>query len=335
MGRHAKTQQLLEVAVEVLSEHHPMTVRQVYYQLVSRQVIENNRSQYQAVSNVLVRARQDGTIPWAWIEDRLRRPRTVSMWADLADFSETARQAYRRDVWASQPGYVEVWLEKDALSGIFEDVLESYGVTLNVGRGYDGWASIHNAADRYGGGDNASVLYFGDFDPSGEDMVRSLRERLAFFEALSRNCQVRPDRRGHRALPLAARPDQTHRYAPRRFYRRAWRPLRGTGRAPGGRVAASDPKRGRATHGLGGVGPGKAIGDEGTHPAGETAGRLDEAMTTAPASNPARHYPLAKGDPPATKLFQSSLLVATILSGKKCDRRRQCEDNNDHKPGTN
>lgn len=181
MGRHFKTQALLEAGQEVLAAHHPMTVRQVYYQLVSRQVIENTRSQYQAVSGLLVEARKEGVIPWEWIEDRLRRPRPVSMWNSLADFAETARRAYRRNVWATQPHSLEVWLEKDALSGIFEDVLRPYGVTLNVGRGYDGWDSIHNAAQRYGDGEGVTVLYFGDFDPSGEDMVRSLRERLAFF----------------------------------------------------------------------------------------------------------------------------------------------------------
>ncbi len=78
-----------------------------------------------------------------------------------------------------QPSYLECWLEKDALSGIFEDVLDPYGVTLNVGRGYDGWDSIHNAAKRFGPGEGAAIIYFGDFDPSGEDMVRSLAERLA------------------------------------------------------------------------------------------------------------------------------------------------------------
>ena len=147
------------------------------------QVIENNRSQYQAVSNALRDARKSGEIPWEWIEDRLRQPRTVSMWADLTSFAETARRAYRRDVWPGQSSYVECWLEKDALSGIFEDLLRPYGVTLNVGRGYDGWDSIHNAAERYDSAENATVLYFGDFDPSGEDMFRSLRERLAFFES--------------------------------------------------------------------------------------------------------------------------------------------------------
>jgi hypothetical protein len=182
MGRHAKTKALIEAAAEVLGAHHPMTVRQVFYALVSRQVAENSRSSYQAVSRALRDARKEGLIPWAWIEDRLRRPREVAMWSGLVDFAETAVGWFRRDVWAQQPAYLEVWLEKDALSGIFEEVLEPYGVTLNVGRGFDGWDSIHNAAERYQNGADVTVLYFGDFDPSGEDMVRSLRERLEFLD---------------------------------------------------------------------------------------------------------------------------------------------------------
>jgi hypothetical protein len=143
----------------------------------TRQVIENTRGAYQAVSKALVAARREGTIPWQQIEDRLRKPRCISMWDGLGDFAATAARAYRRNTWADQPARIELWLEKDALSGIFQDLLDPYGVTLNVGRGFDGWSSIHAASRRLGDGD--TVCYFGDFDPSGEDMVRSLRERLA------------------------------------------------------------------------------------------------------------------------------------------------------------
>ena len=204
MSRHAKTIRLIEDAKLVLTEHHPMTVRQVYYQLVSRQVIENNRGRYQALSKALVNARQEGVIPWDWIEDRLRRPRAVSMWDGLGDFAETVRLAYRRNVWDTQPAYIETWLEKDALSGIFEDVLEEYGVTLNVGRGFDGWDSIRNAARRFMACRKpVSVLYFGDFDPSGEDMVRSLQERLDFFTCRPRivKCALTFDDVGRYKLP--------------------------------------------------------------------------------------------------------------------------------------
>jgi hypothetical protein len=176
-----KTLVLIEEAFKVLHEAHPMTLRQCYYQLVSKQVIENNRSSYRRLGDALVSARQQNIIPWEWLEDRLRKPRHVSMWHTIAAFAESASQWFRFDVWDTQPEYVEVWLEKDALSGIFEDELEEYGVTLNVGRGFDGWSSIREAALRYGESKPATVLYFGDFDPSGEKMTTSLLNRLLWF----------------------------------------------------------------------------------------------------------------------------------------------------------
>jgi len=182
MTRQRKTQNIIDKAQLALTQYHPMTVRQVYYRLVATQIIANTRGQYKAVCRALVAARQDGTIPWNWIEDRLRLPRTVPMWHDVAHYADSARRWYRRNVWLTQPQLVEVWLEKDALSGIFESILQPFGITLNVGRGYDGWTSINHAALRYlRWRGHTTILYFGDFDPSGRDMIRSLEERIAFF----------------------------------------------------------------------------------------------------------------------------------------------------------
>ncbi len=177
----AEVEVIRDAAHEELAEGLPMTLRQVHYRIVARgdTTYTNTRTDYNQLSKWLVRDRLDGTIPWEWIEDRMRVPRSVSMWQDLPDFVGAVRRSYRRDVWQEQPEYLEAWLEKDALSGIFGEALRPYGVTLNVGRGFDGWSSVKNAADRYGDGEGVTVLYFGDFDPSGEDMVRSLRERLA------------------------------------------------------------------------------------------------------------------------------------------------------------
>src|SRR6266567_2538788 len=88
MGRQAKTQNIIDQARDILQEYHPMTLRQVYYQLVSGQVIENSRSAYQGVSNALVDARLEGSIPWEWLEDRLRRP---SIYGGYRDRSEERR----------------------------------------------------------------------------------------------------------------------------------------------------------------------------------------------------------------------------------------------------
>lgn len=69
---HRKTLDLIEAAREVLIEYNPMTLRQVYYQLVARHIIDNRRSEYQRLSNALVKARQEELIPWGWMEDRVR-----------------------------------------------------------------------------------------------------------------------------------------------------------------------------------------------------------------------------------------------------------------------
>lgn len=184
MTLHGKTLRLIDAARAVLQEHRPMTLRQTYYQLVSRQIISNTMKEYGRLGRALVRARQEGLIEWGWLEDRTRQPREVSMWSDLESFTETALQSFRLDTWETQPVYFEAWLEKEALSDIFAQALRRYGVTLNVGRGYDGWSSIHAAAERfalYANHRPVEILYFGDLDPSGDDMPRSLEERIAFF----------------------------------------------------------------------------------------------------------------------------------------------------------
>lgn len=193
MALRSETLDKIMAAREVLEQDSPMTLRQVFYQLVSKQVIENTDAAYRALSRNLRDARLQGIIPWEWIEDRLRQPRAVSMFDGLQEFARYVPRWYRRNVWLDQPVYIEACLEKDALSGIFEDVLEEYGVTLNVARGYDGWSSINNIANSLARGwklksrrtllnqpvwRDRIILYFGDFDPSGEDMVQSLKKRL-------------------------------------------------------------------------------------------------------------------------------------------------------------
>lgn len=181
----AEVEAVREAAREELAAGHPMTLRQVHYRLVSRDDIihPNTVSAYDTLSGWLRDDRLEGVIPWEWMEDRLRQATTWAMWNEPAEFLHSIRNRYHRNVWQDQTHYVEVWCEKDALSGIFSSVVSGYGVALNIGRGYDGWSSIKRAADRYywrqDEGIETTVLYFGDFDPSGEDMHRSLQDRFA------------------------------------------------------------------------------------------------------------------------------------------------------------
>lgn len=181
--KHQKTLDLIEAAKQILSSQNPMTLRQTYYQLVSRHIIDNNKNEYQKLSNALVWARQKNIIPWNWIEDRTRQPRQVNMWADLSDFFESVKSSYRKDVWDKQENYVVVWVEKDALSGIFQRITEKYGVTLIVGRGYNSWSIKKELAELFNYYEKEPVvLYFGDFDPSGEDIFRDLEDSFEFFK---------------------------------------------------------------------------------------------------------------------------------------------------------
>jgi hypothetical protein len=161
-----------------------MSTRQCHYALVVPELIENTHPNYRRVMKALVWARKVGIIPWEWMADRLRLPYEVSMWSGLADYAATVRSAYRRDVWETQPEYVEVVVEKDALAEVFVQVVRPYGVTLNVARGYESWCAVHDIAERFAAYADrpCSLLYFGDLDPSGEDMVRDLRVRLEQFD---------------------------------------------------------------------------------------------------------------------------------------------------------
>jgi hypothetical protein len=183
-----------EAAREELAAHHPQTLRQLHYRLVSRDNIvhPNTQNAYDTLSGWLRDDRLDGLVPWEWLVDRLRVATSWQKWDDPADFEEDSLRdlgrAYRRNPWQDQPQFVECWCEKDALSDIFRRVVSRYFVTLNIGRGYDSWTSIHKAAKRFIWREErekkpTTVLYFGDFDPSGEDMHRSLIERLGMLGA--------------------------------------------------------------------------------------------------------------------------------------------------------
>jgi hypothetical protein len=177
-------------AREELAAHHPMTLRQVHYRLVSRADVShpNTDNAYKTLGDWLRDDRLDGTVLWEWMEDRLRVEQAWPMWEAPKEFLLDIRDDYARNIWQDQEHYVEVWCEKDALSGLFKAELAPFRATLNIGRGYDSWSSIKRAADRYRMrkaryGMDTTVLYFGDFDPSGEDMHRSLQDRLAMLGA--------------------------------------------------------------------------------------------------------------------------------------------------------
>lgn len=168
-----------DILEEYVADGFVLTLRQLYYQLVSRDIIPNQQIEYTRLSNILKKGRMAGIVDWDAIEDRVRRPQLPYWVVDIPDaINDTVRQ-YRLNRMRGQNGNIEVWVEKDALSSILSRVTEKYHLRLMVNRGYSSCSAMYEAYKRLSSGD--TILYFGDHDPSGLDMIRDVRERLQDF----------------------------------------------------------------------------------------------------------------------------------------------------------
>lgn len=179
-----KLNKVKEVLKE-LSAYKPLTLRQVYYQLVGKGYIENNKSQYVMLSKLLKWARIDGHISWTDIEDRNRDYYGSGGSSDVDSFIENEIDGlfkyYSRNLAQSQPKYIEIWIEKDALSSIFRNAARKYCVPVTVCRGFSSVSFLNDFKDRLSwktNGRPALMLYFGDFDPSGVEMLKSMETTL-------------------------------------------------------------------------------------------------------------------------------------------------------------
>ncbi len=173
-----KTGELIRQVQQILDSYSvALTIRQVFYQLVVKQIIPNNLNSYKNLDAVLSKARKNGYLDFDAFTDRKRRPIKDGSWSNLNDFISTVKRSYSKDKWDNQENYVEVWLEKDALAGIFEPITQKYDVNLLLGYGYQSLSSLNDAVSRFPDKD-IYILYFGDFDPTGLDIPRSAEENL-------------------------------------------------------------------------------------------------------------------------------------------------------------
>jgi hypothetical protein len=116
---------------EVLEQDHPMTVRQVFYQMVSRGAIAKTEAEYKGtVIRLLTAMRKSREMPFGWIADNTRWMRKPRTYRSLRGMLAEQAKFYRRALWDDQQVYVEIWLEKDALAGVLYDETEVWDVAL-------------------------------------------------------------------------------------------------------------------------------------------------------------------------------------------------------------
>ncbi len=165
-----------------------LTLRQIYYQLIAKQIIQPRtgkeaESEYHKLSNLCVKGRDEGILPEEGFADNLRKADKPGAWLDLNEFMQTVKRSYNKDKWDNQPKYLEIWTEKDALRSVLTAITYKYDVSLMVARGQLSRTAIYETAERYKAkSDKKCYLYYcGDFDPSGLSIYDSIRERLEKF----------------------------------------------------------------------------------------------------------------------------------------------------------
>lgn len=180
----------IDQANDILAEYAgmgfpAMTVRQIYYQMVARDMIENTLQSYKRIVSLLTNARESGLVDWESIEDRTRRMVNRYYLDDLKDAVSDAKRTYLNNLWENQPWFVLVMVEKEALAGVIDDICTRLYIPWTANRGYPSESHAYRMGKRLASeaasGKKVLVLHLGDLDPSGWDMTRDIAAKMARF----------------------------------------------------------------------------------------------------------------------------------------------------------
>lgn len=183
---------ITEKSIEVLNDYEPgvLTLRGLYYQLVTRGMT-NSLQHYKRVVGAMIDARWNGIVDFDAFSDRDRAMVGETKFAttNVGESIEEAKDAignwmriYYKNRWENQPIYPEILIEKKALQGVFESVCTRNRIALGACKGYPSLTFLNELSKRFiaaeQDGKRPVILYFGDYDPSGEDIPRAIQENI-------------------------------------------------------------------------------------------------------------------------------------------------------------
>ena len=175
---------------EYQTQGFKLTLRQLYYQFVSRSLIPNTVKSYKNLGSIINDARLAGLIDWDAIEDRTRNLQSTSHWSSPRSIVRACADQFTVDLWANQVNYVEAWIEKEALVGVLEDICTELDVPYFACKGYTSqsemWGASQRLIEREKAGKLTTIIHLGDHDPSGIDMTRDIQDRLNLFGSTAR-----------------------------------------------------------------------------------------------------------------------------------------------------
>lgn len=187
-----ESQAILDSVLAVLTDYeqqgYSLSLRQTFYQMVTRNLIPNTEKSYNKLGDLIANAREAGLVDWDHIEDRGRSVQSLQHWDSPEEIISACAKSFRYDLWTTQPTRIEVFVEKDALSDVVGRACNPYDVPYFANKGYASASSLWNIAYyRYRNymleGQNVLIIHLGDHDPSGIDMTRDIEERLILYAA--------------------------------------------------------------------------------------------------------------------------------------------------------
>lgn len=182
----AETIKIIKQANSIIEEYQEdgfdLTLRQLYYQFVSRDLIPNSQKSYSRLGDIISNARLNGDIDWNAIKDRTRRVNNGLHFNDPSNAIYNIASWYAIDTRADQENYIECWVEKEALVGVVERACQNLDIPFFACRGYVSQTAMYEAYKRFRKKgckhQRLILLHLGDHDPSGIDMTRDITERL-------------------------------------------------------------------------------------------------------------------------------------------------------------
>ena len=211
---------LHEAILTVCAADHPLSVRGVFYRVMSAGAVAKTEKAYAAVQREVLKLRRAGDLPYEWIADGTRWHIKSQSWSSVEDALDDAASSYRRALWHDQDVYVEVWSEKEAISSIVAPITDAWDVPLMIARGFASESFLWTTAATIRAEDKPTVVYqLGDHDPSGlaawEHVQRRLRDFAPDVEIVFERLAVTPEQIVELELPT--RPTKTTDSRSRKF----------------------------------------------------------------------------------------------------------------------
>lgn len=179
---NAEIETIKQAIIRIVEADHPMTLRGLFYRLVSEGIIGKTEAEYKNAGRYLLQLRRADRVPYRWIADHTRWQRKPTTFDSMEHALENTIRAYRRSLWNDQSAYVEVWCEKDTLAGVLIEETGPYDVPLMVARGFSSETYVHEAAEAIRGIGKPAYLYLlTDHDPSGLAIARDVERRMRGF----------------------------------------------------------------------------------------------------------------------------------------------------------